>query len=115
VGEPQSRGTMAVVTAATSADEMCRPLGVQGFVFVGGRFAGTLSPHPMNSRTDGVLGRVQLFGSTLRADFRRYASSDPICCPSRTSTVSYRVENSPRGLLLVPEAVGTVRNPPARK
>jgi hypothetical protein len=115
VSEPQTRGGMVVVTAATSADGMCRPLGLQGFVFVEGKFAGTLSPHPMDSRTDGILGRVQLFESTLRADFRRYAASDPLCCPSRTSTVAYKLENGPTGALLVPGGVETVRNPPTRK
>jgi LppP/LprE lipoprotein len=115
VSEPQTRGDLVVVTAATSADGMCRPLGLQGFVFVEGKFAGTLSPHPMDSRTDGILGRVQLFESTLRADFRRYAATDPLCCPSRTSTVAYKLENGPAGALLVPGGVETVRNPPTRK
>jgi len=115
VSEPQSRAGTVVVTAATGADGMCRPLGVQGFVFLDGRFAGTLSPHPMDSRTDGILGRVQLFGATLRADFRRYSATDPLCCPSRTSTVSYRLETSADGPVLVPSGVETVRTPPTHK
>jgi hypothetical protein len=115
VAEPQARSGAVVVTAATGADGMCRPLGVQAFVFVEGKFAGTLSPHTMDSRTDGILGRVQLFGATLRADFRRYAASDPLCCPSRTSTVSYKLQTTPGGPLLVPNGVETVRNPPTRR
>src|SRR5262249_3586938 len=114
VNEPQGRAGTVVVTAATGADGMCRPLGVQAFVFVEGRFAGTLSPHPMDSRTDGILGRIQIFGSTLRADFRRYSASDPLCCPSRTSTVSYKLETTDGGPLLVPGAVETIKNPPSR-
>src|SRR5262249_22633608 len=39
VSEPQGRSGTVVVTAATGADGMCRPLGVQAFVFVEGRFA----------------------------------------------------------------------------
>jgi hypothetical protein len=39
-------------------DGMCRPRQYQDFVFVGSVFAGTLSPQPMDSRTDGALGRV---------------------------------------------------------
>jgi hypothetical protein len=115
VAEPQARSGTVVVTAATGADGMCRPLGVQAFVFVEGKFAGTLSPHTMDSRTDGILGRVQLFGATLRADFRRYAASDPLCCPSRTSTVSYKLQATPGGPLLVPNGVETVRNPPTHR
>lgn len=114
VSEPQGRSGTVVVTAATGADGMCRPLGVQAFVFVEGRFAGTLSPHPMDSRTDGILGRIQIFGPTLRADFRRYAATDPLCCPSRTSTVSYKLETTDAGPLLVPGAVETIKNPPPR-
>lgn len=34
---------------------MCRPRQSQDFLFVRGMFAGTLSPQPMDSRTDGVL------------------------------------------------------------
>jgi hypothetical protein len=45
----------AIVTAATGADGMCRPLGFQEFVFVNNQFAGTLSPVPMNSRSDSSL------------------------------------------------------------
>jgi LppP/LprE lipoprotein len=115
VSEPQGRSGTVVVTAATGADGMCRPLGVQAFVFVEGRFAGTLSPHPMDSRTDGILGRIQIFGSTLRADFRRYSATDPLCCPSRTSTVSYKLDTTDAGPLLVPGAVDTIKNPPAHR
>jgi hypothetical protein len=115
VSEPQGRAGTVVVTAATGADGMCRPLGVQAFVFVEGRFAGTLAPHPMDSRTDGILGRIQIFGPTLRADFRRYSASDPLCCPSRTSTVSYKLETTDAGPLLVPGGVETIKNPTSHR
>jgi hypothetical protein len=115
VSEPQGRAGTVVVTAATGADGMCRPLGVQAFVFVEGRFAGTLAPHPMDSRTDGILSRIQIFGSTLRADFRRYSASDPLCCPSRTSTVSYKLESTDAGPLLVPGGVETIKNPTSHR
>jgi hypothetical protein len=114
-GEPHTRGGTAVVVAANGADEMCRPLDLQAFVFVDGRFAGTLAPHPMQARTDGVLDRIQMFESTLRADFNRYAAADPPCCPSRTSTVSYRLVADRRGPLLVPDRVGTVPKPRKKK
>jgi len=114
-GEPHARGATAVVVAANGADEMCRPVDLQAFVFVDGKFAGTLSPHPMQARRDGVLDRIQMFDSTLRADFSRYATADPPCCPSRTSTVSYRLVKDRRGPLLVPDRVGTVPKPRKKK
>jgi len=83
-----------VFTALAGFDGMCRPMGYQAFVYSEGRYAGTLSPVPMNSRTDGSLTRVHLVRSTaITAEFARYRDSDPLCCPSRTSTVEYRVRN----------------------
>ncbi len=40
----QRFGDGEVVLGRSGVDGMCRPLGYQGFVFVGGRFAGTLAP-----------------------------------------------------------------------
>lgn len=93
-GPVQSYGPTIVFTALAGFDGMCRPLGYQAFVYSEGRYAGTLSPVPMNSRTDGALTRVHLVRSTaITAEFARYRDSDPLCCPSRTSAVEYRVRN----------------------
>lgn len=93
-GPVQSYGTTIVFTALAGFDGMCRPLGYQAFVYSEDRYAGTLSPVPMNSRTDGSLTRVHLVRSTaITAEFARYRDSDPLCCPSRTSTAEYRVRN----------------------
>ena len=93
-GPVQSYETTMVFTALAGFDGMCRPLGYQAFLYSEGRYAGTLSPVPMNSRTDGSLTRVHLGRSTaITAEFARYRDSDPLCCPSRTSTVEYRVRN----------------------
>jgi hypothetical protein len=89
-------GDLALVTATAGYDGMCRPWGFQVFAFAGGRFAGTISPEPMNSREDGVL-----FGTpTLAADgrvtaqFTRYKPTDPLCCPTGGRTaVAYRLVN----------------------
>jgi len=54
MGASQRFGGTEVVGGESAFDGMCRPLGYQFFVFSGGRFAGTLSPHPMDSRTDGA-------------------------------------------------------------
>ena len=59
-GPVQSYETTMVFTALAGFDGMCRPLGYQAFVYSEGRYAGTLSPVPMNSRTDGSLTRVHL-------------------------------------------------------
>jgi len=97
-GPAQLFAATTVVMAMADVDGMCRPLRYQAFVFVDGRFAGTLSPVPMDSRTDGALGAVRLFrAAEMVADFARYTSTDALCCPSRTSTVTYGIERSPRG------------------
>ncbi|PYM44502.1 MAG: LppP/LprE family lipoprotein, partial [Candidatus Rokuibacteriota bacterium] len=54
LGPATTSGATTIVLAATSVDGMCRPLSYQAFVFVKGRFAGTLSPVPMDSREDGA-------------------------------------------------------------
>ena len=48
-GPVQSYGTTIVFTALAGFDGMCRPLGYQAFLYSEGRYAGTLSPVPMNS------------------------------------------------------------------
>lgn len=90
-------GDLTLVTALAGYDGMCRPWGFNVFVFVGGKYAGTLSPVNMNARTDGVLdtpngkaGVTVQTNGTIQAVFTRYASSDPLCCLSRgTTTVTY--------------------------
>jgi len=51
----------------TAADGMCRPAHFNVFVFVGGRFAGTLSPQLMTSRLDASIGALR-----IAAEFARY-------------------------------------------
>ena len=93
-GPVQSYATTTVFTAMAGVDGMCRPLGYQAFVYAAGRYAGTLSPVPMDSRTDSSLANIRLISSTtITAEFARYSESDPLCCPSKTSTVNYRVRN----------------------
>ena len=79
-----------IVTALSGFDGMCRPLGHQAFVYWEDRYAGTLSPVPMNARADGSLTDVHLRSSTsFSADFVRYKESDARCCPSRVASVVY--------------------------
>lgn len=110
-GSYQLFSSTSVVSAMSSVDGMCRPLGYQEFVFVDGKFAGTLSPTPMNSRTDGALDKTYLFrASNLNAEFRRYLEKDPLCCPSRTSVVNYQLKRLQNMPVLVPISVTTNPN-----
>jgi hypothetical protein len=105
-------GDTVIVFARNGVDGMCRPLAYQYFVFVGGRFAGTLAPRPMDSRTDGS-GYLEEKPQARRftVDFARYRDTDPLCCPSRTSTVTYEIREAPGGgALVVPTVVATKRN-----
>jgi hypothetical protein len=88
VGGYQGGWHVLVIRGTAGYDGMCRPRQFQDFVFVRGVFAGTLAPQPMDSRTDGALARVSLQSeSRLMAEYQRYAASDALCCPSRTTTV----------------------------
>lgn len=68
-----------------------------------GAFAGTLSPRPMDARTDGALSEVQLPSATsVEVIFLRYVEADPLCCPSRLTTVRYRIERRAKGFVIAP-------------
>jgi heat shock protein HslJ len=84
--------------ALSGFDGMCRPLGFQAFVYWEGRYAGTLSPVPMNSRTDGSLTDIRFMNTAgISADFARYNETDALWCPSRISSVLYnlKLDDSP--------------------
>jgi hypothetical protein len=76
-----------------SLEALTVPVGsVCGGCHVEGRYAGTLSPVLMNSRTDGALAVARLMSATaIQAEFVRYGTADVLCCPSRTSAVMYRI------------------------
>ena len=94
VGAFQGGWQILVIRGTAGYDGMCRPLQFQDFVFVRGNFAGTLSPRPVDSRTDGALGRVTLESDRrLVAEYARYSVADPLCCPSRTTSVVFDVAN----------------------
>jgi hypothetical protein len=97
IGPYQGGWGVFVIAGAASYDGMCRPLQYQYFVFVRGAFAGTLSPGPMDSRTDGALHRISLgSGSDLDAQYLRYTMSDPLCCPSRITNVVFEIDREDR-------------------
>jgi len=92
VGAYQGGWRIVVIRGTAGYDGMCRPRHYQDFVFVRGVFAGTLSPEPMDSRTDGALGRVSpQSASRLMAEYARYAATDPLCCPTGTTSVTFEI------------------------
>jgi heat shock protein HslJ len=103
-GPVQSYSGTIVITAMSGVDGMCRPMGYQAFVFVNDVFAGTLSPAPMNSRSDGALTNIHLLAPTrLSAEFVRYTESDPLCCPSAIGAVNYRIDRQGNTGTVIPE------------
>ena len=99
-GAAQVFGTVSVVNGMAGVDGMCRPSLYNTFVFVNNRFAGTLSPTTMSSRSDGALTEAHLTNPTsITAEFVRYKSSDALCCPSQTSSVSYSITSDTRVLV----------------
>ena len=96
VGAYQGGWQVVVIRGTAGYDGMCRPQQYQDFVFVRGVFAGTLSPQPMNSRTDGAVARVSLQGNNrLTAEYARYAATDALCCPSRSTSVVFEIAKDP--------------------
>ena len=86
---------MLVVRGAANYDGMCRPRDYQDFVFVRGAFAGTLSPQPMDSRSDGAVNQVSVQSGRVTGEYARYAPADPLCCPSRATSVVFEVSGTP--------------------
>jgi hypothetical protein len=103
------REDVEVIAGMRAADGMCRPATYNLFVFVGGRFAGTLSPTAMTSRLDSSSGVVRLPLPAITAEFLRFASTDPLCCPSSRLTVRYRIDRTAAGPVVVPMDVRNAR------
>jgi hypothetical protein len=102
-GKARVVGATTILLAEASVDGMCRPWDYQAFVFVHEHFAGTLSPGLMDSRADGALSETGFLSATvIEAVFLRYVDADPLCCPSRLTTVRYRVEHGAAGPAVVP-------------
>ncbi len=104
VGPAQVYGKTTVVSWAVGFDGMCRPRRFQTLVFVGNRVAGTLSPGPMDSRTDGSLVNVKMTSeTTLTAEYVRYRATDALCCPYKTEAVTFVIKPDGANFLLTPE------------
>jgi hypothetical protein len=103
------REDVEIVGGMRTADAMCLPATYQLFVFVGGRFAGTLSPAPMTTNRDSSSGVVRLPLPAITADFARFAATDAVCCPTSRVTVRYRIDRTPTGPVVVPVEVRATR------
>jgi hypothetical protein len=103
------REDIEIVGGMRAADSRCLPATYNLFVFVGGRFAGVLSPTSMTSSRDGSSGVVRLPLPAVTAEFARFATTDALCCPTSRVTVSYRIDRTPAGPVVVPVDVKTTR------
>jgi LppP/LprE lipoprotein len=113
VGAASEGEQIRVIVGTADYDGMCRPRQYQEFVFARGIFAGTLAPHPMDSRTDGALIRVTIAADgKVQAEYARYAPADPLCCPSRVTTVTFEIENEPPVLKPVSASTVSTSRPP---
>jgi hypothetical protein len=94
-----------IVDGLVEYDGMCRPNQVQGFVFANGQFAGTISPAPMDARSDGSGRVLDVRGpGVVTGQFVRYAAADPLCCPSSVFVVEYVVDRSGNVPVLIPRS-----------
>jgi hypothetical protein len=92
-----ARDGVEIVGGLADAGAACDPAGFNLFVFVNGRFAGTLSPAPMTTSRDGVAGAVRLVSAdSLTTEFARFAPGDLECCPSTRVRVTYRIDRGER-------------------
>jgi len=104
------QGDVEIIGGMAGADGMCRPADFNVYVFVNGSLAGRLSPAEMTSRNDASVGAVRLAGDgTIAAEFSRYGTDDPLCCPSKRFTVRYRVDRTPPQPVVVPISVQATR------
>jgi hypothetical protein len=104
------RGELEILAGAASLDGACAPQVFNLFVFVGERFAGTLSPRPMSPGADGYAGPVRFTSDGVSAEFARYKAGDATCCPSARMAVQYQIDNTSGSPTVVPTGVRTTRS-----
>ena len=112
-GPYERYGATSVLMVTSSADGMCRPTGFQGFVFENDVFAGTLSPHMMEARSDASIAGLGIDldeEMSFEVTFVRYAASDPLCCPHASTSVMYKIENQGGHSVVQPVSTQTNKN-----
>ena len=90
-------------------DGMCAPVDYNVFVFVGGTYAGALSPSVMKPGTDASAGAVRFVDDGITVEFARYKPGDSTCCPTSRMAVRYRIDRGERPLV-VPLDARTTRS-----
>ena len=102
---------LTVVSGQSNADGMCRPTGYQTFVFVDGKFAGTMSPVLMNSRDDGsYVGLGLAPDDVIVGEYNRYTRDDALCCPSAKSMAAFKIDRTGSSPVIVLQGVKTEPN-----
>ena len=107
---PLTSNGVEIVAGFSAVDAACAPGGFNLFVFVEGRFAGTLSPIAMKPRADASAGPVRFVNDGISAEFARYKPGDSDCCPTARVAVQYRIDRSASGPSVVPVNVRTTRS-----
>jgi len=104
------REDVEVIGGMTAASPGCEPTTFNLFMFVGGKFAGTLSPIVMTHSRDGVAGAVRITGAdAATAEFARYTDKDTECCPSSRVRVTYRIDRAGSQPVLTPVDLRALR------
>jgi hypothetical protein len=104
------KGDVEIVGAVSALDAMCAPRDYNVYVFVGGRYAGALSPQVMAPSTDASAGVVRFTDDGITVEFARYKPGDSTCCPTSRVAVRYRIDRSGDGPVVVPVDVRTTRS-----
>jgi hypothetical protein len=99
-----------ILAGVSGLDSKCAPMDYHLFVFVGGRYAGALSPRPMVPGKDAAAGVVRFTPEGITTEFARYKPGDSDCCPSSRVSVRYRIDRSADGAVVVPLDVRTTRS-----
>jgi hypothetical protein len=97
------RGDIEIVGGLAAADELCQPADFNLFVFVGGHFAGTLSPIRMRPLMDGSPGAVRIVGlDAITAEFSRFRDGDPSCRAWAHVAMRFQIDRSTPRARVVP-------------
>ena len=96
MGPAIHHGRLALVRASVEGGDLHFMQHYNWFAFSDGRFIGTLAPGPMTSSTDGAIGEpYEVTNTGFKAAYARYTPTDPFCCPSRVSELSFQVKGGP--------------------
>jgi hypothetical protein len=104
------KGDVEIIGAVSGLDAMCAPMDYNVYVFVGGRYAGALSPQVMTPGTDASAGAVRFSDNGITVEFARYKTGDSTCCPTSRMAVRYRIDRSGGGPVVVPVDERTTRS-----